>query len=441
MSKKILILGDSTIDNRVWLGLEKYRLFIGNRFAFLHRIADFIDWLNPLKPKSVINNLRAEMPQVEFIDRTNDGFTTTDLLNGAYKDKVFGQGAHRFFPHKFFSPLKANKIIQADQIILSVGGNNFREFIQQALPIRDETQRKDFIKAEYPKVFQKMQQEYQDILKFIAKANPKANVVLMTQYYPALNQKTLLGTSIYDFMTILGDILNKGNAQDTIVEVMKESYNGILKFINTDPSLSKMNFSVVDVTSSLNPHASENYVGQIEPSSKGGKHIAQMLKYVSEKNSQQKNNKIYRFSPDFFATPHPSLVYSAVLSSQKTFSPVHPDLMVKPQSDWKKPAIIAISTLTIGSFALATWGLGSAIIAGILSAWLLTKVANQWSKNTSSTNNDSVYPFYVEEDNVSPKKVTKKPVLVNFPKSRNTSHAQNDPKQTTTPSNTAKKKM
>src|SRR5262249_8719068 len=140
-------------------------------------------------------------------------------------------GAHRFFPHELFKPLETDEIQKADQIILSVGGNNFREFIQSALRIRNKEQRTNYIKEKYPKVFEKLQNEYIKILKRITKSNPKANIFLMTQYYPAFDQKTLLNTNIYDFMSELGTILNKGNAQNTIVEVMKDSYQGVLKSI------------------------------------------------------------------------------------------------------------------------------------------------------------------------------------------------------------------
>src|SRR5690242_11400116 len=126
--KKIVILGDSTIDNRVWLGKEKYRLYVDNTYPLLSPVVDFLAWFNPFKPKSVVENLRQQMPDIEFIDRTNDGFTTHDVLHGAYRDKVFGRGAHRFFPHEHFKPLDSDEIKNADQIILSIGGNNFREF-------------------------------------------------------------------------------------------------------------------------------------------------------------------------------------------------------------------------------------------------------------------------------------------------------------------------
>ncbi len=331
--KKIVILGDSTIDNRVWLGKEKYHLYVGTTNPFLTALIDFVFWFNPFKPKSVVENLRAQMPDVEFIDRTNDGFTTSDLLKGAYRDKAFGSGVHRMFPHEFFKPLDCADLDTADQIIISVGGNNFREFIQVALSMREAVETKKFIEMQYPKVFQKIRSDYQEILKHIAGRNPKANIILMTQYYPALTQKTLLGFNIYDFMSILGNILNTGDAQNTILKVMNDTYSDILQFVANEEWMRPVPISVVDVTSSLNPHLSENYVGQIEPSDVGGKRIAEMLAYAMQKSTDG-SKKIYRFSPDFFTarTQKDSHVYTCDITSTTTFIPVHPSDMEKPSS-------------------------------------------------------------------------------------------------------------
>ncbi|HRE32559.1 MAG TPA: hypothetical protein PLD88_11345, partial [Candidatus Berkiella sp.] len=196
--------------------------------------------------------------------------------HGDYKDKVFGVQAHRFFPHEMFKPMQTLELEKADQIILSIGGNNIREFMLNVLSFINKEQRKKYIKREYPNVFKKLQLDYQNILKKIARRNPRAEIILMTQYYPAINQKMLINRSIYDFMAEIGEALGKGKAQTTMIEMMKDAYNGILKFISTDSSLRKRNIAVVDVTSSLNPYFNENYEGQIEPSNVGGQRIAKM---------------------------------------------------------------------------------------------------------------------------------------------------------------------
>lgn len=403
--KSIVVLGDSTIDNRVWLGMEKYHLFLGQNHI-LSKALHFISWFNPFKPKSVIENLRQQMPHFEFIDRTNDGFTTKDLLNGAYRDKVFGQGAHRFFPHEYFTPLATKEIEHADSIILSIGGNNFREFIQTALSITDESRRKRFIEDEYPTVFKEMQEDYQKILKEIIARNPNAHLILMTQYYPSLCQKTLLNKNIYDFMTELGTIFNKGNAQEMIVEVMKDCYSGIFKFLAQDAQMRHAKISVVDVTSSLNPNFPENHAGQIEPSNLGGKRIAQMLLHTIERGTEALG-KIYRFAPGFFSqspqmrsTPH---VHSCEINA--SFTPVSPNAMLKPEFNWKKFALICTTAATmVGGYVFLLGGLIATLPLSILAFIGLLigyNIASQFSIGLP-VSNDEIYTFKTADSITTP---------------------------------------
>ncbi|MCS5710421.1 hypothetical protein [Candidatus Berkiella aquae] len=368
-AKKILILGDSTIDNRVWLGKEKYHLFANSMLSsfapIVSGVINFIDFFNPFKSKSVVENLSAQLPDIDIVDRTNDGFTTQSILNGDYKDKVFGRGIHRFFPHEMFKPMETPELENADHIILSIGGNNLREFMLNALNSGNKEQRKEYIKNEYPKVFNKMQLDYQNILKEITRRNPQAKIILMTQYYPAINQKMLINRNIYDFMSEMGEALGKGRAQDTIVEVMKDAYNGILKFISTDESMRKRNICVVDVTSSLNPHFSENYEGQIEPSNMGGRQIAKMLAHVV-KDEKAKGKRIYRFLPDYFSSSGANTddVTTCDITSKTTFTPVHPDAMSKNQEySWERHGVI-LAGITLFALTAHFFGAGFLLAAG-----------------------------------------------------------------------------
>lgn len=382
-NQKILILGDSTIDNRVWLGKEKYHLYASGFFSFapiLSAMINFLDLFNPFKPKSVVENLIAQMPNAKIIDRTNDGFTTQSVLKGDYKDKVFGAGTHRFFPHKMFKPMETQELEKADQIILSIGGNNIREFMLAALNIRNKENRKNYIQKEYPKVFKKMQLDYQKILKEITRRNPNAKIILMTQYYPALNQKMLINKNIYDFMSELGEALGKGRAQNAMVEVMKDAYNGILKFISTDPSMRRKQISMVDVTSSLNPHFNENYEGQIEPSDIGGRCIAQMLSHVVKDDKAGK--KIYRFSPDYFMAygKKAEHVLTCNITPTTTFTPVHPDAMLKNvQYGWKRNAmILAGGILAAGAASLLSASVPLAGFAAMTGGVIGYQAAKLW---------------------------------------------------------------
>lgn len=355
--RKVLVLGDSTIDNKVWLGHEKYILFLGAN-SFLGKVLSlFGSILNFFKPKSVIENLRLQMPDSEFVDRTNDGFTTTDILHGQYRDKVFGIGAHPFFPHEKFYPLDKQSIQDADQIILSVGGNNFREFLLKASVKQGGEIQEIYMKSAYPIVLEKLLKEYKEILLEIVGHKPNANILIVTQYYPAINQEFMPGSNLYSLVKVLGKVIGLGlhSANDTAQHVMKETYSGILQFIAKAPELQNAHVSVVDVTSSLNPNFSVNYVNQIEPSGVGGAHIAKMLKFALEK-APSETKKIYRFLPHFFFEKY--IVNSHILTDEinenSDFYPVHPDTMQRSFPLMPKTFLVGIFMIIAAPFYFCT---------------------------------------------------------------------------------------
>jgi hypothetical protein len=140
MPQNITIIGDSTIDNRVWVeGIKK--AFIKEKLGLkVHDAQTHVRQSRRLigKPKlSVVENLMKLMSVgYQINDLTNDGFTTADVLYGEYRDKVFGVSTFpQRFPHVAFSPLEdgAEAIQNANVIILSIGGNDFREFLMAAL--------------------------------------------------------------------------------------------------------------------------------------------------------------------------------------------------------------------------------------------------------------------------------------------------------------------
>lgn len=330
----VTILGDSTIDNKIWIspgvvGNYMYdRLGIKpdntqTRIAKSHRLL--------FRPElSVVENIIDQLPDCKVSDYTNDGFTTHDCLNGAYRDKVFGVGTFSMFPHEYFAPLKAatNDIKNSQYIILSIGGNNFREFLMQARRIRDADERQDYIKNNFEGVFNKLKDEYLEIVHQIRNLNQDATIILMTQYYPSFSQNNY---NIYSFMQELGHALNIGtdpdNPRDVIHEIMKKTYTATLQAIPSHHVV------VADVTSSLDPFDSHNHVHQIEPSGVGGKKIAEMLAYII-KNANNSSGVVYRFPSEFFANKelkNPSLDNPVEQISFTNWVPRHPAMfdMVK----------------------------------------------------------------------------------------------------------------
>ncbi len=231
-ANNISLIGDSTIDNEVWVDGIFWNYLSDHIGITRDDSGTRIKKHNEnscIKPElSIVEHLTNILPNdYQINDLTNDGFTTTDCLNGAMRCKVFGKDTFKLFPYEKFSPLKdGNKNIQeSSHIILSVGGNNFREFLIETLKhIQDKEW---FIKKNYPIVMNKLKTEYIKILTKLREINPNANIILLTQYYPSVSQNTY---KIYPFMQELGNLLGFGpDPLDTIHRIMKDTYQVVLK--------------------------------------------------------------------------------------------------------------------------------------------------------------------------------------------------------------------
>jgi len=315
---KITIIGDSTIDNKLWVSPGIYFNFLFDKLGIKRddsatRIQKSHTHFR--KPElSVVENLIDMMPNYHISDYTNDGFTTADCLHGDFKDKVFGNGTFVQFPHDFFQPLKegADAIKASQHIILSVGGNDFREFLMSAHRI-DEKSRSEFVKQAFPQVLTDLKTQYIQIVFRIRQLNPNAKIILMTQYYPSVSQNNY---KIYPFMMEIGRALNVGenpnNSMDVIHSLIQSTYRDALAEINDS------NVVVADITSSLDPFDSNNHVSQIEPSGEGGRKIALMLKYII---TSAQAGFVYRFLPAFFKNQSHDHVQTYAF---KNWTPKHP---------------------------------------------------------------------------------------------------------------------
>jgi hypothetical protein len=299
---RITLLGDSTLDNRIWVdGLIKNWLY--TRIGIKHdtaaqRIQQFQRGL--IKPElSVIENLSVQLgDDYQIYDGTNDGFTSRDVLSGQFRSKVFGPNTFSMFPPVYFSPLDAHAedIRQSDVIVLSVGGNDVREFLQNTFRTSEE-ERIAYIRNEFPGVLKRLKAHYLGIIKEIRKLNPEARLVLMTQYYPSISQNNY---GIYEFMGALGRALWPKESQlsptDVIQRLVADTYRSIFEALTSVDE--NANFVVADITSSLNPYDGMNHTHQIEPSGQGGSKIAKMLHFLITHTVPSGN--VYRFEPAFF---------------------------------------------------------------------------------------------------------------------------------------------
>src|SRR5205814_7732822 len=104
---------------------------------------------------SVVENVIDMLPDCVIHDHTNDGFTTKDVLDGALRCKVFGRGTFSLFPAEFFQPLMAGaeSIKKSQHIVVSVGGNDFREFLQRAMFCETPEDRKLYIQQNIDMMF------------------------------------------------------------------------------------------------------------------------------------------------------------------------------------------------------------------------------------------------------------------------------------------------
>jgi hypothetical protein len=294
IQQTITLLGDSTIDNQFW---------VNEMFG---------------DPElSVVENLIEMLPGYNIQDYSRDGFTTKDILVGAYQDKVFENSKYSLYPHEILKPLKfaEESLKNSHFIILSIGGNNVCEFSMEA-GNSEERLRADFIKNNFEKMLAKLCDDYVEIVHRIRELNNVARIVLMTQYYPSVSQEDY---KIYQFMEVIGKVLNLGgisnDCMDVIHTMMKMIYHNIFSRIPAD------NVVVADITSSLNLYDEKNYVCQIEPSGFGGKKIAQWLKYMITSDAISSSN-IYRFLPGFFTSINQDSFVREI--DFKNWQPAHP---------------------------------------------------------------------------------------------------------------------
>ena len=279
----VVLMGDSTLDNPNWVEEEEL---------------------------SVVEHLKVMNPELRIFDHSNDGFTTTDCLKGNFRNKVVPTSAK--YPAKEFSPLTDAKedIANADRVVLSVGGNNIREFLHAPHGINPEA-----MGQEFRKVLEVMVKEYIEIVTKIRGINNHAQIILMTQYYPSTIQKNY---KIYESMAMLGPILKLGEQPlDVIHTLMQEIYPTILKGLQAQ---GEDNVAILDLTSSLNPFDKKNHSHQIEPSGVGGRKIADMLTYILNRPAEK--SLAYQFRPDFFTKPNPLNVIEGPI---KAWMPNHPN--------------------------------------------------------------------------------------------------------------------
>ncbi len=346
MSNTIYVhtLGDSTLDNLYWMLSEG-------------------DNLETAKNKSVEGQLKTHLGDgFEVISHAYDGFTTSSVLQGATVGEVLpgknGTAYERYISEKIISssglnahPLK--KLLKntteaptaKHYVVISVGGNDFREHLANPLKLLTITA--------------DVQKRYLEIVDQVKKLGTHVQPILMFQYrISTANQGygiyTILGrlgrvaaavnTTCVAALGYLGWQLARGkispvfgiagcaiaaivlalsartlplkvtlgilkgqNPGITVIgALMEKLYQPILKYAE------KEKLPILDLPNSFNPYQKNLYLHEIEPSEKGGALIAQGLANII-KNRNEASSTIYRCDgktstnvPEKWAVEYPS---------------------------------------------------------------------------------------------------------------------------------------
>lgn len=381
-----VLLGDSSIDNPAWVDPTFWKEASRDEKQSISydpkaKVKKFRGGQLQVKDLSVVENLMNILgDDHEVINLANDGFTTSNCLGfgskrdkketreqdaqGEYRDKVFDVRSQpiiaSIYPHERFKPLEDKGIEDKNtqNIVLSVGGNNIREFLNSLIRNGDgfwqelerNSQKQQLFKRQFDAVMQKLSAEYVEIVKQIRRKNPQASIILMTQYYPSFLQKMGGSIDLYSTLVKMAKAYGLKNQKNQLVNspadvahaIMERIYKDIWK---SDVIKKDTNLCVVDATSSLDPFEIKNHVSQIEPSGEGGRKIAQMLAYAidackdkrkvqpqeskeSSLDSQHSPVQVFKFLPSFFETQsQPPLKGNAKcvqIVSLEQWNPKHP---------------------------------------------------------------------------------------------------------------------
>lgn len=254
---KIVLIGDSTIDNQ--------------------------HWVNP--GETVTEQLQLLRPEDNIVNLAMDGFTTGNVLHGGYKDKAVKSSYHT---HTYFKPF--NQLCQhgnAAHVVLSVGGNDFREKLQGLINLPPES-RLDTIET----IINGLASNYINIIQKIKETVPKAKISVMLQYTPhaendmycifylmlLIANKRAVEPEKTSFKFNVGLHLLFGMSKVNSTLAINQLHGMMSKvYAIIFPFLIRHNINVIDLASSFNCHDKHLYSHQIEPSAKGGALIARLI--------------------------------------------------------------------------------------------------------------------------------------------------------------------
>ena len=245
----VILLGDSTLDNVVWLHEDR-----DQRVSQQLRRA--------LDAEAVVTDLAA------------DGFTSSDVLRG--HEPAISRSTRAAVGEPFpvdvdgvFAPLDALAAVvartPATHVVLSVGGNDVREILGAL--------------HELPATVARFHANFAAILaRVIEITSSAAHVIIQLQYRPSLDMDRHYG--VYAAIDRLpAEALGLDDAASAtpllkLHALMERLYLPVVAHARAQ------GLTVLDMPRTLDPRDSRLYVSQIEPSALGGRLIAQLIAHA-----------------------------------------------------------------------------------------------------------------------------------------------------------------
>jgi hypothetical protein len=269
----LILFGDSSIDNYHWVK----------------------------KGETLEEKLKLKLGEAQVHNLAVDGFTTTNVLNGGSRGKAVRDDKHQPGHYNPFNELK--KVENPTHILVSVGGNNVREYLQ-SLIMATPKQRE----ASLARILTEIKDDYIQIIDKLKEEKPGAKPIIMLQYTPLLAQdiysiyylmdilrhnktieKNLSSAFDYGLYKLFGFIRESSqiNAVKKLHEIMATVYQPILKYAK------EQNIPVIDLASTLDYNDKDFYQCQIEPSNQGSSAIADVVMHVIENHDFTSESKTY----------------------------------------------------------------------------------------------------------------------------------------------------
>jgi len=245
----IVLLGDSTLDNVVWVNGQE---------------------------ECIAYKLRQKNPGKKIYNLAADGFNSQNMLTGAspsiswdarrkgndpFLIQDYRANPMTWTDPKFFKPL--DQISQIPKVelenaicVCSFGGNDIREALGSIAFGKD------------PREI--LQVTLKNYFEFLSHLLPRCKkVVLCTQYFPNQNEDVY---RIYEIFRLEG-----------VKELMRNIYPPLLEFAK------EKNLAIADFANTFDSTNSKLYKAQIEPSSLGGDLIVEIIDYVAKNHTFEKS--------------------------------------------------------------------------------------------------------------------------------------------------------